>query len=183
MHTVVVIEKYSKKSFLWQNLLKHKQLKNLSFEQILNKYEGIEGKVVAFFNFEDIKHGFRELINKHKELEDFNNWRLLHVFSDRYEIPSSIKTKAIKEGYDVGVCEEETAFSSIFHESLFGNLSELVAFKDFLNSQLLFEDQSLAEKYVSIHNALSKQGKDVEDYINMNIYEIWKQDLESLTRY
>ena len=79
-------------------------------------------------------------------------------------------------GYDVGVCDEEkTIFSSIFNEILFGNLDELISYKDLLNENLLFPDRSLAEKYVSLHDTLSEEGKGVEDYEKMIVYEIWKQ--------
>ena len=86
-----------------------------------------------------------------------------------------VKEQALRVGYDVGVCEEgKTIYSSIFNEILFGNLDELIAYKDFLNEHLLFSDKFLAEKYVSLHNELSAQGKDVEDYEEMIVYEIWK---------
>ena len=90
-------------------------------------------------------------------------------------MPSFLKDQAIKLGYDIGACDEEvTIYSSIFHEIIFGHLEELVNYKDLLNENLLFPNRALAEKYVETHNEMSAQGKDVEDYMEMIIYEIWK---------
>ncbi|HEY5235968.1 MAG TPA: hypothetical protein VIJ14_07310, partial [Rhabdochlamydiaceae bacterium] len=60
------------------------------------------------------------------------------------------------------------------HEIIFGYYDELVAYKDLLNENFLFPDRSIAEKYVELHDVMSAEGKDVEDYEKMIIYEIWK---------
>ncbi|MGE5196682.1 MAG: hypothetical protein ACM3JI_05075 [Anaerolineae bacterium] len=50
----------------------------------------------------------------------------------------------------------------------------MIAYKDLLNENLLFPDKATAERYVDLHNEMSAQGKNVEDYMEMIIYEIWK---------
>lgn len=84
-----------------------------------------------------------------------------------------MQEQASKLGYDVGVCVENAAYSSSFHEVIFGGLEELAAYKDFLNKHFLFQDRSLAENYVDLHDEFSKQGRCVEDWMEMTIYEIW----------
>lgn len=75
-----------------------------------------------------------------------------------------MKEKAFFVGYDVGVCvEEKTIYSSIFNKILFGHLEEQIAYKDRLNEHLLFSNRSLAGDYDKLHDALSAQGKSVED--------------------
>lgn len=113
--------------------------------------------------------------NECLKLKQLGSCFLLNVLSTPSEMPSFLNEQAIKAGYDIGVCEEEsTIYSSIFHEILFGVVDELVTYKDFLNENFLFPDRSLAEKYVGVHNEMSAKGKDVEDYMEMTIYEIWK---------
>ena len=106
------------------------------------------------------------------------NSSMFYVHSDFIkEVPLTIKNQSKCVGYDIGVCDEEkTIFSSIFNEVLFGHLSELIAFKDCLNGNFLFPNKLIAEKYVNLHNLLSKEGKGVEDYEEMTIYELWKFD-------
>ena len=100
---------------------------------------------------------------------------LLHIISNPSKMPSFLKDQAMKLGYDVGVCNEEaTLYSSIFHEIIFGYFDELISYKDLLNKDFLFPDKATAEKYVDLHNQMSAQGKHVEDYMEMIIYEIWK---------
>ena len=78
-------------------------------------------------------------------------------------------------GYDIGACDEEkTVYSSIFNEVLFGGYDSLIAYKGLLNENLLFPDKEIAERYVELHNEMSAQGKNVEDYMEMIIYEIWR---------
>ena len=100
---------------------------------------------------------------------------MLYVISDDEVVSSFLKEEVILVGYDVGVCEEDKSiYSSIYNEILFGIIDELIAYKDLLNENLLFPDKLLAEKYVSLHKELSALGKDVEDYEEMIIYQIWK---------
>ena len=62
----------------------------------------------------------------------------------------------------------------IFNEVLFGGYDELVNYKNLLNENLLVPDKAIAENYVDLHNQMSAQGKNVEDYMEMIIYAIWK---------
>ncbi len=152
----VIIKKYGPSSFCWPNLIRKKN--ELSVLQILDTYQGFEGELI-------------DILPIKEEIKNSNN--ILHVFSGEF-LPSFLNNPAIKVGYDVGVCEEETTYSSIFNEILFGKLKELTDFKDLLNENLLFPDKSIAEKYICLHNTLSALGIDVEDYQKLNIYEIWK---------
>lgn len=175
MYKVCLIERYSKLSFFWENLLKKNKLTQFTVEQVINKYKGFEGNVIEFCYFDDIHNNFEEKLNQCKELQQLSNCLLLHVFSQNCEIPFFVKNSSQKIGYDVGICEFEGMFySSIFNEVLFGNVDELISYKDFLNENLLFQDRSLAEQYVDLHQVLDSKGKNVE-HEEMIIYEIWKQ--------
>ena len=50
----------------------------------------------------------------------------------------------------------------------------LLHIKILLNENLLFPDKATAKRCVNLHNEMSAQGKNVEDYMEMIIYEIWK---------
>lgn len=172
MNCIVLIERYLPSSFFWPNLLKDKRIKNLTVEEILEKYKGFEGELQAFFEIEANEISLKEAITSLKIRQSFNSI-MLGVFLN-IEIPPIIKSQATFMGYDIGVCEEEkTIYSSIFNEVLFGHLEELVIYKDQLNKHYLFENRELAEEYVCLHNKLSAEGKSVEDYEEMRIYEIW----------
>ena len=101
---------------------------------------------------------------------------MFYVHSNLFEeVPLTIEKQSKCVGYEVGVCDEEkTIFSSIYNEVLLGHLPDLIAFKEHLNSNFLFPNKAIAEKYVNLHDKLSKEGKDVEDYEEMTIYELWK---------
>ena len=175
MNKLVLIEKYLPSSIFWKNLTKDKRIKELSVEEVLDKYQGFEGELVFFQPINETDITLSISIKKCLELKKINNCSMLYVISDNKK-NNFLRKKASQIGYDVGVCEEEkTIYSSIFHEILFGHLDQLVAFKDFLNEDLLFSDRSIAEKYVKLHDELSAQGMNVEDYEPMTIYEIWKQ--------
>ncbi len=176
MHNIILIKRYLPSSYFWPNLLKDKRIAELTVEEILNKYQGFEGELIAFL-FCDSKPDkiVKKEINELSELKKLENCLLLHVISGNEVMLGFLKEEAFCVGYDVGVCEEEkTIYSSIFNEVLFGHLDELVVYKELLNEHLLFRDKNLAEKYVSLHNELSAQGKGVEDYEEMTIYEIRK---------
>lgn len=174
MHVLILIEKDSPASGCWLNLTRKKKILELSVEKVVNKYQGFEGELISFFEIKENKINLN-IINECLELRNLGNCLLLHVISGPAVVPPILKELAFKVGYDVGVCEEEkTIYSSIYNEILFGIINELIIYKDVLNESLLFPDRSLAEKYVSIHNEMSIQGKDVEDYEEMTIYEIWK---------
>lgn len=178
MHYLILIERHLPSSFFWPNLLKDKRIAELSVEEILNKYQGFEGELISFFYIQQNDPKLKKIIEDCLEIKGPNNYFMLHILSGLEVMPPLLKEQAVKVGYDVGVCEEEkTIYSSVFNEILFGHLDELVAYKGLLNENLLFPNKSLAEKYVNLHNELSAQGKGVEDYEKMIIYEIWKHKI------
>lgn len=175
MHKLVVIERDPSLYASWKSLIKKQRIPALSVQEIVSKYQGFEGELVCSFEVTGNRDDFNKMLDECLKLNKLGKCFLLHVISNSIKIPSFLNEHAIKLGYDVGVCEEEsTVYSSIFHEILFGIVDELVDYKKVLNENFLFSDRSLAEKYVAVHNALSAQGKDVEDYMEMIIYEIWK---------
>ncbi|MGE5196679.1 MAG: hypothetical protein ACM3JI_05060, partial [Anaerolineae bacterium] len=159
----------------WPSLIKKKRMPELSVEEVVSKYQGFEGELVCFFEIKENISEIKKMIDECLKLKELGNCFILHVISSPDVMPSSLNDQAIKLGYDVGVCEEEkTIYSSIFHEVIFGYFDELIAYKELLNENFLFPDKSLAEKYVRLHNELSAQGKGIEDYEEMIIYEVWK---------
>ena len=175
MHNIVLIEKYLPTSIFWSNLIKNKRVEELSVEEILNKYQGFEGELIAFFSVQESELNLNKTIHEYLEMKNSNQYLLLHAISNSEAMAPSLMNQVLRVGYDVGVCEEEkTIYSSIFNEILFGNIDRLIVYKNLLNENLLFPDRVLAEKYVSLHNDLSAQGEGVEDYEEMIIYEIWK---------
>ena len=175
MHNILLLERYLPSSFFWPNLIKDIRIDNLSVEELLDKYKGFEGTLISYFEV-DNSFEFQQKIDQCLEIKKIASCLLLHIISHPNIMPNSLKEQALLVGYDVGVCscDEEAIYSSIFNEILFGHLDELVAFKGLLNENFLFPDRTLAEKYVRVHDELSSQGKDVEDYFKMTIYEIWK---------
>jgi len=175
MHDFVLIEKTHPSCDCWPNLIRKKKILNLSVEEVVNKYQGFEGELILIFPVKKIGVELKKIMDQCTELKKSENCLLLHVISGHEALLPSLKEQAFMVGYEVGVCEEEkTIYSSIFNEILFGTIDELIAYKDLLNENLLFPDKFLAKKYVSLHNELSARGKDVEDYEEMIVYEIWK---------
>lgn len=175
MEKIILIERYSPSSFFWPNLIKYNKLTEFSVEKILNKYQGFEGDLITFFHVNDDSLELNQIKKNFLENKDSVNRFLFYLISGDNLAPIFLREHATQVGYDVGVCEEEkTIYSSIFNEIIFGNLEELVIWKKLLNENLLFPDKITVEKYVSLHNELSAEGKGVEDYEEMIIYEIWK---------
>ncbi len=175
MHDLVLIEKFSPSSDCWRNLIRDKRVLDMSVEGVINKYQGFEGELVGIYKIEENRKEIEKFINQSLELKKLSNCVLLHIISSPNVMPFSLREQAVFVGYDVGACDEEkTIYSSIFNEVLFGGYDELVIYKDFLNKNLLFPDKTTAEKYVDLHDEMSAQGKNVEDYMEMIIYEIWK---------
>lgn len=172
MHNIILIEKESQESPFWPNLVKYNKTK-LSVEEVVKKYNGFEGDLLLYAIF-DSNH-LEYLIKCYDELSESSNCMILHILTDSSIMPEFLKDKTKKVGYDVGVCDEEkTIYSSIFNEILFGYFQELIDFNVYLNENLLFPNRNLGEEYVNLHDKLSAQNKGVEDYEEMNIYEIWK---------
>jgi hypothetical protein len=174
MHQIVLIERISPSCDCWTNLIRKKRISELSIEEIINKYKGFEGELIFMHMVTEKESELNTFIKQCLAIKESENCLLLNVNSSSEIIPCILAKQASLVGYDVGVCEEEkTIYSSIFNEILFGIIDDLIAYKDLLNENLLFPDRSIAKKYVSLHNHLSAQGKDVEDYEEMIIYEIW----------
>lgn len=175
MHNLVLIEKFSSDSDCWPNLIRDKTISDLSVEEIINTYQGFEGEMINIFQVEENRQELEKFINQSLELKKISNCLLLHVISGSTELPLFLKERTVFMGYDVGACDiEQTIYSSIFNEVLFGIYDELINYKDSLNENLLFPDRTTARKYVDLHNKMSAQGKNVEDYMEMVIYEIWQ---------
>ncbi len=175
MHMLILIERDPPSYSSWPSLIQKKKIPNLSVQEVVSQYQGFEGELVSFFEVKGDTPEFKKKLNEYLKTKELGSCFLLHVISSPSEMPSFLKDQAIKLGYDVGACDEEaTLYSSIFHEILFGYFDELIYYKDLLNKDFLFAEKSLAEKYVETHDELSAQGKGVEDYMEMIIYEIWK---------
>lgn len=177
MHSLILIERVPSSYSSWPSLIQKKKFSKLSVQEVVSKYQGFEGELVCFFEFKQDLIEFNKNLDYFLELKKLGGCFLLHTISNPNSMPSFMKDKATKLGYDVGVCEEEkTIYSSIFHEIIFGYFDELVDYKELLNENFLFKSHATAEEYVKTHDDLSAQGKGVEDYEKMTIYEIWKQD-------
>jgi hypothetical protein len=175
MHMLILIERDPSLYASWPSLLQKKKIPELSVQEAVAKYQGFEGELVSFFEIHEDMIEYAKKLDECLRLKQLGSCFLLHIISSPSEMPSFLKDHAVKLGYDVGVCDEEkTIYSSIFHEIIFGYFDELVSYKDLLNENLLLPDRSSAENYVELHNELSAQGKGVEDYEIMTIYEIWK---------
>ena len=169
MNRIVLIKKYSPYCQFWPNLLRKKQIAEFSIEEILKKYQGFEGEIVSSFPINKLDNNFFENTSK------FNDFSLLCIFSKNIDIPILIEKLFTPVGYDFGVCEEDQSiYSSLFNEILFGSHKTLISWKNKLNVHFLFETRSLAENYASLHHQLLLEGQDVEDDDVMKIYEIWK---------
>lgn len=176
MNKFILIQRYLPSTIFWPNMLNNIKVTGLTVEELMKKYQGFEGDLIGYFPIKKNDPELNEIIDLFSKEIKSTNSLMFYVHSDAVEeVPLPIKNQAKCVGYDVGVCDEEkTIFSSIFNEVLFGHLNELIAYKEHLNGDFLFSNKLIAEKYVGLHNLLSKEGKDVEDYEEMTIYELWK---------
>lgn len=178
MHRLILIERNPSEYSSWPSLQHKQKIPELTVQEIVSKYQGFEGELISFFEVKENADDFKKMMIEYLELNKLGNCFILHVISTQSTIPDFLKDHLIKLGYDVGVCEKEaTVYSSIFHEILFGIVNELIVFKECLNENLLFPNRDLAEKYVKVHNEMSALGKDVEDYMEMKIYEVWRHKI------
>lgn len=173
---IILIERYNDSnlsSLFMKNLLKKK--KTSSFvDQIINKYQGFEGELIAFFPISKPGHDLDNEIQDALKIKK-KHYIMFGITAENENLSILATRNFVRMGYEVGICEEEsTVYSSIFNEILFGSIDELIFYKEYLNENFLFPNKFLAEKYIFLHNQLSSQGKDVEDYEPMKIYEIWK---------
>ena len=168
MNKIILIKKYTDSCPFWPNLIRKKKIDDFSVKEILIKYDGFEGELIDSFSFtEDWSRLIRQ---QGVSLDDI----FMCVISNGEE-PFFIKDQFIPVGYDFGICEEDqTIYSSIFNEILFGNVQGLISYKNTLNDHFLFDTRSLAEKYAALHHQLLIEGKDLEDDSDMSIYKIWK---------
>lgn len=173
---LALIERYSKSSFYWPNLVKQKKIPNLSVEQILQQYQGFEGELIAYFPKISDEKELEESISKCLKIKDGNPLFVMLLINSNLDTEFPIdQKKFFIMGYDVGIFGEQI-YSSIFNEIIFGYFEKLIEYKKFLNEHYLFFDHSLTSKYLELHNKMSEQGKGVEDYQKMNIYQIWKYE-------
>lgn len=172
MHELVVIERNPLSYKSWPGLIKKNKVKDLEVEEVVKRYQGIEGELISYSLIEENEpfSGLSEFLS----FENKNRF-VLHLLSNPTSASPYLKNHAIKVGYDVGFCEEWTLaiFSSIFHEVLFGSCKELVVYKEKLNNNFLFPSKEIAEEYVRLHDEMSAKGRDVEDIVEMKAFEIW----------
>lgn len=175
MTQLVILKKYSSSSRFWHNLEKKNKIRTLSTEQILNQYQGFEGELIEMLSIKGGEEDQNEIIKKCKTFSSIPNNVVLFAVSSGSLLPKILQNVAYFVGCDIGVCEKDkTVFSSIFNEILFGNVPELISQQKNLNENWLFAEVLSAEKYVTLHEMLSGQGKDVEDYEQLSIYEVWQ---------
>lgn len=173
MSTIILIEMYQQCSLAWPHLEKYNRTPELSINQILTKYQGYEGELKDIYYVKNHDPDLSIIYELFLEKAKINDYKILYVSLASEDKSLELPFPAIKVGYDVGSCEEECIFSSIISEVLFGYFQELVRFKDLLNENFLFPDKETAEDYVKVHDEMSAQGKGVEDYMPMLVYEIW----------
>lgn len=171
---MLMIEKQVPTDECWPYLLEMNKVPGLTVEQVLNKYQGFEGNDIACYQISENDPELKEEIDLFYETLSLKNYLFLYVSSFE-NVDPKISDLAIKVGFDVGICEEErTIYSSIFNEVLFGYYEELNAFQSVLNENFLFPDRKSAADYIKVHAEMAAQGKDVEEGVDMTIYEIWK---------
>lgn len=176
MNKIILVKKYSPESICWQNLFRKKAIKELTVECIVSKYQGFEGDSVLFYTFVGSNSGFDLIVNKYKEsIKPLGDDLLICACLINSIRPDYLENNFTQVGFDFGVCEEDrTIYSSIFNEILFGCVTELVCYRDYLNEHLLFSNLNFAKNYAIDHHKLYLQGKDIEEDNDMNIFEIWK---------
>lgn len=179
MLQIALIERYPPSGIFWENLIKSKRISELTVEELLNKYKGFEGELILHskINEKESEIDLLKTINEFKELGRLNNYFMVYICNPYFvKTTNYLQQQITQVGFEVGVFDyEKTIYSSIFNEILFGNLEELVQKKDLLNENFLFPNKHLAENYVKLHNQLAAQGKGVEDYEKMEIYQIFIQ--------
>ena len=168
MNKFILLKKYTSEVLFWPNLIRKKQITELTVEEVLSKYNGFEGDLISQFSVESINESNIKKI-------DITDKILLYLGSRKNQMPSILRPLFVKVGYDFGTCEEDqTVYSSIFNEILFGSLEMLISWKNRLNENYLFETEVIVNEYASQHRQLLMEVKDVEDDENMKIHEIWK---------
>ena len=179
MPKIILVEKHKPSDECWSYLLRMNKVPGLTVEQVLSKYQGFEGNKLACYLISETDPEFKEKLDLFYENSSSKNYLFLYV-SLCDNVDPKIMDLAVKVGYEVGICEEDrTIYSSIFNEVLFGHYEELNPFQGILNENFLFSDRKTAEHYIQIHHEMTVQGKDVEQGVDMTIYEIWKCEIPS----
>lgn len=172
MKNIVCLRRYSSTDSFWSNLFRKKKISGLSVEEVIDKYKGFEGEIIATYpvdKTESVSEKIDELLDEEKSNKIF----IAFISDEDQFLDSSVKSCSFL-GYDFGTCEDgKTVYSSVFNEILFGCVPELVNFKISLNENFLFSTKSLALKYCSLHRELLLNGKDVEHDEDMKVYIIW----------
>jgi len=176
MHELVLIERDPSSYKSWPGLIKKKKILDRSVEEVVDKYQGFEGDLVSYYLVENDLEEYKSKLSEYLKYKNLASCFILHLLSGSTTQPSFLQTQAIKVGYDVGFCDGETLaiYSSIFHEILFGHFEELIDYKEKLNGSFLFPSRDIAEAYVRLHDKMSAKGKEVEDIVEMTIYEVWR---------
>ena len=178
MNKLILLERDFPRSYLET----HNRVKELSVDQVVKKYQGFQGDLIRCAPLKDNKLELGEDIQYFLNQGARENHLALCITENSLKIPQTYKNLVYFVGFDVGVCEQEkTIYSSLFNEVLFGNIDELIVYKDALNEHLLLPSEALALQYIITHDQLSAEGKDVEDYEKMNVYEIWKIQLPEIS--
>lgn len=172
----VLIKKYDVNHSYIKNSKKQRNI----IENFLKQYSGFEGSDIFYYEEERILPKLNDFIHECREAiknENKSDYLLLYLGTS-IKVPVIVNKEAKKIGYDYGIkVEENSIYSSIFHEILFGRLEELIAFKNQLNEHLLFPTREVAEEYARVHHKLDEEGKGVEWEEDMEIFEIWKFEL------
>jgi hypothetical protein len=180
LYKIVLLKKYDENCFFWSTLLETKKYLNLSVKEIINNYNGFEGDNILYWEFDslddisNIKTQIKEMLYN-EEITGFLCLLLKKAKEKKYSINID---SLIFLGYEYGFYKDELNFySSIFHEIIFGDFSELITFERKLNEYYLFASYEQSKEYVKKHNQLFAEGYSVEDDTDMEIYEIWKINL------
>ena len=178
MHELVLIERDPSSYKSWPGLIEKKKIEGLSVEEVVDKYQGFEGDLVSYYLVSDNLDEYNSSLSEFLNYKNLASCFILHLLSGANIQAAFLQTQAIKIGYDVGFCDGETLaiYSSIFHEILFGHFKELIDNKENLNEHFLFPSRDIAEAYVRLHDKMSAEGKDVEDVVEMTIYEVWRHN-------
>lgn len=177
MHYLVLLEKFTPVSDCWPQLLRTNAT-SYGMDTVIHKYNGFEGETVSVHSVGTDIVKYKKCLNECFQLKKMSDCLLLHVVTaDRDNEDFCGKESSQFMGFDIGNCEEDaTLYSSIFNEALFGGYDELIAYNGLLNEALLISDKAIAQSYVDLHNRMSSEGKNVEDYMEMKIYQIWKHE-------
>ncbi|MFI0436105.1 MAG: hypothetical protein ACH350_10370 [Parachlamydiaceae bacterium] len=159
----------------WKNLENMNKVVGLSTQEVVDKYQGLEGDAISVFKVTDDNSSLKKNIDLLLAIDDQKKTRILFI-AESGNIPELIKELFDFVGYDYGVFEEEmnSVYSSVFNEILFGNVKELIFLKNKLNESFLFSSRQEAENYLNLHHELLKEGKNVEHEEYMKIFQIWR---------